>query len=302
MAKLPMNADILPAYEDYTFKSLMMRPESKPALMDLISACIGRTVTDVVIRNNELPVTDTEEKNERFDVNCVIDDGSQVNVEMQSSHIEEIGGGHNSFFGKYIYYLTDLHSSQKSKGIKYADLAKTYQITFCMYDVFPGHKDYITPINMRAADGRLIGDQINMIVVELNKLDDIIKKPVDDMTALDMWSIFLGNSDNPKHRELINKMIDRREALDMAGSVLTAISKDEHERAKFMSRRKFETDQMSNLLTAEERGRIAGREEGFEEGRAEERTSLVLRMKADGVPLETISRYTGLSVEEIERL
>jgi hypothetical protein len=40
----------------------------------------------------------------------------------------------------------------------------------------------------------------------------------------------------------------------MAGKVLAAISKDEHERAKFMSRRKFETDMTSNLLTVEARG------------------------------------------------
>jgi hypothetical protein len=55
--------------------------------MDLISAIINRPVTDVVVRNTELPVEDTREKAERLDVNCKTDDGSQVDLEMQASRI-----------------------------------------------------------------------------------------------------------------------------------------------------------------------------------------------------------------------
>jgi hypothetical protein len=42
------------------------------------------------------------------------------------------------------------------------------------------------------------------------------------------------------------------------------ISKDQEERARFMSRRKFETDLTSNLLTAEARGEARGIEIGME--------------------------------------
>jgi hypothetical protein len=55
MIKLPINDEILPPSEDYVFKAVMTHPDAKAALMDLISAVIGRTVTNVNIRNNELP-------------------------------------------------------------------------------------------------------------------------------------------------------------------------------------------------------------------------------------------------------
>ena len=80
--------------------------------------------------------------------------------------------------------------------------------------------------------------------------------------------------------------------------VLAAISKDEHERAKFLSRRKFETDMASNLLTVEERGRIEGRIEG----RLNEKIEIARDMKAEGIPVEAITRFTKLSVSEIEKL
>ena len=58
------------------------------------------------------------------------------------------------------------------------------------------------------------------------------------------------------------------------------------------------------------KGRAEGREEGLAEGRAEGRLEgehakamdTALRMKADGLPLETIAKYTGLTIEQISSL
>ena len=81
MGLLPMDFDILPPSDDRVFKLILTSPDAKPVLADLISAVLGRTVSDVVVRNNELPPEDTEEKAERFDANCVLDDGTQVDLE-----------------------------------------------------------------------------------------------------------------------------------------------------------------------------------------------------------------------------
>ena len=68
------------------------------------------------------------------------------------------------------------------------------------------------------------------------------------------------------------------------------ISQDEHQRAKYRSRRMFETDKFHNEATAEERGE---KRKAFE---------IALSMKMDGDPLEKIIRNTGLSFAEIEKL
>ena len=273
MGLLPLEIDILPPSEDYIFKTLLTHPDAKPALLDLVATIIGQETADIVdvqILNNELPATDTNEKNERLDVNCVLNDGTQVNVEMQGSKMEEPSDyGNENFISKYIYYLTDLHSSQKSKGVEYYNLARTYQVTFSTYTIFPGRKDYITPSNMRTPEGELISDGINMIIIELSKLEEVLEKSVDDMTSIEMWSAFLGYASDPSHRKLINEMIERKEALGMASTILMNISKDDHERAKFRSRRKFETDLASNILTAEARGKREGIAEGEKKAKKE---------------------------------
>ena len=117
MGLLPMDIDILPPTDDRIFKTLLTSPEAKPFLMKLIAGVIKRRVVDVTAHSNEIPVSDTQEKGERFDVNAKIDDGSQVNLEMQASRMEEDRGGeHKNLKGKSVYYLCDLHSRSRRKA------------------------------------------------------------------------------------------------------------------------------------------------------------------------------------------
>ena len=102
----------------------------------------------------------------------------------------------------------------------------------------------------------------------------------------------------------------------MAAELLMSISKDEHERAKFRSRRKFETDLASNLATAEDRGVQRGVQIGIEEGReegiqigVEEEKKKAFEEKLetaasllDVLDANTIAEKFKITVEEVERL
>ncbi len=64
----------------------------------------------------------------------------------------------------------------------------------------------------------------------------------------------------------------------------------------------------NQIMLAEERrlgkeeGIKVGKEEGIKEGIEKEKYSLARNMKKDKVDFNTISKYTGLSIEEIENL
>ena len=301
MGLIPTDIDILPPSDDRVFKLILTSPEAKPVLMDLISSVIQRPVIDVVVRNNELPIGDTEEKAERLDVNCSIDDGSQVDLEMQASRIQEDSSGeHKNLKGKSIYYLCDLHSSQSSKGVRrYDKLAQSYQITFCSYTVFPSRDNYVNSYSMRHdEDNELLSDVIRIIYVELSKLDEILKKSISDMTDLEKWSVFLRYANVPTHREIVNKVIESKEVLQMAGSLLMSVSQDEKERAVFRSRRMYQTDRDSDIATAEDRGVQKGRLEG----ETTKALAIARSMVADGEPIEKIIKYTDLTIKDIESL
>jgi len=133
-----------------------------------------------------------------------------------------------------------------------------------------------------------------VIYVELSKLNEILKKPVNDLTDLEKWSVFLEYANIPAQRERVNKIIESKEALQMAGDLLMSISQNEKERAIYLSRKKWQTDMDSNLATVEERGR--------REGELVKALAIARNMMKDSESIDKIMRYTGLTREEVENL
>jgi len=306
MGILPMDIDILPPCDDRIFKLILTAPEAKPALLSLIPAIIHRPVTDVIIRNNEIPPGDVDEKAERFDINCKTEDGTQIDIEMQASRIEEPDGGHENLIAKSIYYLCDLHSSQTSKGRPYHELAQSYQVTFCGYTIFPHCEDFINSFSMRHdKDNQLLTRAINTMFVELSKLSEILKKPISEMTDLEKWSVFLRYAENPDHREVVNKVIESKEGLAVAGELLMSVSKDERERAVFRSRKMFQTDMESNRVQIQRNIAAAlneGIQQGMQRGMTAGKITIAQSMLLNNEPLGKIILYTNLTPEEIESL
>ena len=66
----------------------------------------------------------------------------------------------------------------------------------------------------------------------------------------------------------------------------------------------FAIEQAKNKGLAEgtAKGLAEGRAEGKTQGKAEEKVAIARTMKADGVPVQAISKYTGLTAAEIEAL
>jgi len=293
MMIIPLDADILPPSDDHIFKTLLTHPDAECVVADVVSAATNHNIEKAQVLNNELPVTDANEKNERLDVNCTVIDKSgqkrQINVEMQGSRIWELENSSLNFRCKYAYYGMDLFKSQSSKGVDYAALMQTYQITFCNYTVFPERSDFIHNAALRFQDGELFCDKLCIIVVEMSKLDYTLNKRVEEFTPIEIWGLFFGYAHNPKYREIINRIIETKKEVRMASELLMEISKDETERARIRSRKKFEMDQTSNLITAEKRGRIEERQDNIK-----------LMYHQLGLSVEVIAKAFGLSEQEVK--
>ena len=148
-----------------------------------------------------------------------------------------------------------------SKGLSYDGLARTYQVMFCGFTVWHERESFINPFSMRHdTDNGLLHNGVRAIFVELTKLKEVLKKPVEQMTDMERFSIFLWYAENPDYREIVNKVIESKEGLAVAGELLMSISKDERERAIFRNRRIAQADQESNMITAVRSAEKAERE------------------------------------------
>jgi len=254
----------------------------------VIESFLHYPVKNVQVRNAELPIANIKEKRERFDVNCSIDDGTQVEVEMQSQTMkgDNQAINHKIIKDRSIYYLCDLHSKQAGHGVRYDKLLRSFQVTFCGYTIFPKCKDFISRFSFRDDKGNELSNAVGIIFIELSKLNDIIKKPVEDMTGEEQWSLFFAYGGEVNYINLINGLGKARSEIKMASELLSTISQDENERARFRARWKSERDA--------EHDRAVVRDERSAE--------IAKNMLINGEPIEKIVLYTGLTAKEINDL
>jgi predicted transposase/invertase (TIGR01784 family) len=121
-----------------------------------------------------------------------------------------------------------------------------------------------------------------------------MKKAPADMTPLEAFSVFLAVADQEKHKALLTGIIKEKEEIRLASEILATMSKDPHEIARFLSRRRYERDR--------EHERTVLRDEGLAEGLTKGRAEVARNFLADGESIDRVMRLTGLSKTELESL
>jgi len=179
----------------------------------------------------------------------------------------------------------------RGKDKSYNDLKHSYQIALLVND--PIYKDDVFVHHFKHYDEEnkvSLGGRSHIIVIELAKLEQIAKKPVAEMTALERWAVFFRYTPDKEKRELVNEIIESEEGIAMAGQVLLHISKDERERARLTSEYKYAVDLQSKTVDARRAARL-------DEKKDIARNFLRMKMSA-----EQIAEGTGLTLEEVKQL
>jgi predicted transposase/invertase (TIGR01784 family) len=308
--------DIINPCWDNVFKATFTRnsPESRGALENLLCAIIGRRPAVLSIAANEPPVDSVNERQIRYDLSCKFDDGELCNIEMtlNPNACEPV---------RLEYYSGKLFVSQdiRGKGRSYSGLKHTYQISLLVNapiiddDVFVHYFEYYD-----AENGISLGGKSQIITIELSKLEQIAKKPVAKMKALERWGVFFKYSPDKGKRGLVNEIIKAEEGIAMAGQVLLTFSKDENERAWQLSEYKFAVDHQSNMVDARRAGVKEGEAkgvkkgikqgvkqgiiQGVKQGSANKAVEIARKLLDLSMSIEEIMEVTGLTREEIERL
>ncbi|MDR0474334.1 MAG: Rpn family recombination-promoting nuclease/putative transposase [Treponema sp.] len=320
--------ELLDIRYDFVFKAVFTRNSeaSKMALSDLISALIGKPVKVQTITANEPPVDDIRKRRIRFDIPCKAETGELVNIEMslnpESCEPE-----------RFEYYEAELFTGQDIRGERkdYSHLKEAYQIVMLGNGLFYEDEalvhtfEYYDPANGVSFNGKT-----RIITVELTKAKQVIEKPTAEMAAHEAWAAFFHYLTDRGKRGKINEILKNEGGIAMAGEALIHISRDEIERARRTSEKKYILDTQSMRTKAWrkglEEGREAGlqegrqkghqeghqeglqeglqegREEGIAEGHAEEKNEIARKMKVRGRPITEIVEDTGLTVEAIEKL
>ncbi|MDR1907339.1 MAG: Rpn family recombination-promoting nuclease/putative transposase [Holosporales bacterium] len=288
---------------DYIFKNVFGVEKNKAVLRSFLNALLkGKPyIEDLHLDNTDITKVLGENKGSRLDIKATSDDGTVLNIEIQCRNSGEIPQ-------RAFHYLANMMPSTIKPGGSYRG-ANVISIWILGENV-TNRQDAISDAYMtfqpNGADPyQVLTDCARIIFLELQKFN---VKDADTHDLLTGWISFL------KDPIVMDDVFLQVEEVKQAMSTLKYISADDEVRAIADILQKTINDYNSEMTVAIETGLAKGLEEGLAkglaegqakgkaEGKAEGLRITAASMLKDGVPTAAISKYTGLSVSEIEAL
>ncbi|MBI9096799.1 MAG: Rpn family recombination-promoting nuclease/putative transposase [Sphaerochaeta sp.] len=295
---------------DFVFKLLFGNEKDTSFLIAFLNAALElegeKTIKSVIIMSPNNDKEKQEEKYSIMDVKAKANDETIINIEIQ------LKDEHNMRY-RTVYYLSKMIAKRLKEGDNYKSIYKTVAINILNFDLLDSgtrfHNRYrFTEIETKQE----LTDVAEIQFMELPALrryiqenETTIKDAIGENKLLE-WLLFI---DNPES-ELAKMAETKNEIIGRARDMLKTLSKDEKLQEEYMAREKAIMDKYSALSEAEEKGIVKGidigREEGIGVGREEgERNKAIeasKKMIQDGLSLELISKYEGLSISELEQI
>ena len=280
-----MSNKLLNPKNDYVFKRLFGSVGNETITKNLLSCILQQNITDVQLDCNPILEKNLlDDKVGILDIKAKIDNTTNIDIEMQVTD-------HKNIEKRILFYLSKMYTKTIKKSQDYSSLEKCIAILITNYniDIIKNIPKYITKWNIREEEYQkiVLTDVMEIYIIELNKFKDYKEKS--NHNSLNSWIEFI---ESPEVVDMSNKEIQK------AKKVLEEISQDEHEQYLAELREKYIMDQKAIEDAGYDKGLKAGLEQGITHGIKQ----IAKKMLNEKIDLDTISRITGLSIQELKKL
>ena len=281
---------------DFAFKKIFGSEENKDILIGFLNALLyqGRAIIkDLEILNPYQAPKIKGVKDTYLDVKAQLENGKTVIVEMQVLNVE-------GFEKRILYNAAKAYSIQLNRGEEYDLLNPVIALTITNFKMFEFEKMISAFVMKEKELSTDYGDNdLELVFVELPKF----KKKLEELeTITDNWLYFIKMAKKldtvPPNME---KIIEINRAFQVAKEAnLTPEELEELQQREMFIQDQFNAVKLARRLALEE-GRSEGLEEGVEKGKKEKEIEIAQQLLSV-LDDETISRTTGLSLEEVKKL
>ena len=219
------------------------------------------------------------------DLKAITEDGTIVIIEIQTYSTK-------NFFERTLYYWSKNYSSVLKKGEDYPELKPVISINLIDDILFDKtdkrmHTCYLLK---EKNSNKILTDHIQLHYVEIPKFD----KDADIKTELKNWILFLKSNKEEDMSQLLKEDTIFEKAMKKYNYFT-----DNKDLLNEYDKREAYLFYQASLMRG---SRKDGFEEGIKKGIKENSYTIAKSMKKDGADINLISKYTGLSIDEIRKL
>jgi len=259
----------------------------------------GRRIEKIEYLPNEQVPHSKNKKNSIVDVKCIDNEDNQFIVEMQMIWSE-------AFNNRMVFNAGKAYVKQLDKNEEY-DLLKPVYTLAIINDTFDHKTDnfyhHYQIVNRENTEEIIHG--LEFVLVELPKFSP---QNWEDRKLAVLWLRFL-NEVNEKLKSLppeLEANEDIRQAADLCEEAAFTPEElalyDEYWDAIRVEKTIRNASLREGLAEGEAIGLEKGEAIGLEKGKVEGKIETALNLLADGVSIENVSKYTGLTIQQIQEL
>lgn len=293
---------LLDIKSDYIFKLVFGSEKNKKVLLSLLNAILkgNPKITDLQLRNSEISKILEDNRSIRLDVKAEINPQQFVDIEIQVHNTGEIvERAIQCTQNMSVENFRLLTNEEKAAGmVQSYKYPKVIGIWILGENIFPDCNKAVTEAGwVRDNHPGFITDKTRLFFIELPKFNP---KTMDKKNMLDMWMAFLKDP-------LFSSNCDMPE-IHTAFDTLREISADADVRDTYQLRFETEFGHISEKNVAVENARKEEQERAKkaiaeeQEKAKKEKIESARKMLGDGLSPKMASRYSGLSLEEIQQL
>ena len=268
--------------DDFMFSQVMKDEEICKEVVEIILGIkVGKI--EFLTSQHEIEIN-PEAKSITLDV-YLRDEKKVINVELQNGHRLELPKR-----SRFYQAAADIDNTQP--GGTYSQMKDNYVIFICTFDPFLQGKafyrfenfclDCNPPLPLRDGTCKLflntMADDLTLLDPELKLFYDYIRK---------------GKTDGDLAKTIDNKIAGIKENIEVRGKYMTYTTRIAEAKSEA-----FE----DGFSAGEEHGFSLGRNEGISLGITQAKLETAKSMKSENMSVSLIAHFTGLSVEEIEKL
>ena len=265
---------------DYFVRYLFSDKGSEAILLDFINSIMldsnMKTFKAVEILNPFNYKENYNDKETIVDVKCITQNGSVVIIEIQLQ-------GNSRFPERILYYWASNYSKLLKQGEKYDSLTPVISINLLNFNLDDEDNIHSCYMIYDTNNKKLLTDHLQIHIVELKKFQYNLLKP-----DLNCWLKFFTMKDKDNKEEIMSDLVKEKPIMEEVQRKYNNFIKDRIMMNEYDKRQAY---LYGNQIMLEEQGEI------------NKAKDIALNLKnMNMMSNEDISRITGLSIEEINKL
>ncbi|MEI0538727.1 Rpn family recombination-promoting nuclease/putative transposase [Brachyspira pulli] len=279
---------------DYFVRYLFSDKGSEAILLDFINSIMldsnMKTFKAVEILNPFNYKENYNDKETIVDVKCITQNGSVVIIEIQLQ-------GNSRFPERILYYWASNYSKLLKQGEKYDSLTPVISINLLNFNLDDEDNIHSCYMIYDTNNKKLLTDHLQIHIVELKKFQYNLLKP-----DLNCRLKFFTMKDKDNKEEIMSDLVKEKPIMEEVQRKYNNFIKDRIMMNEYDKRQAYLYG--NQIMLEEERrlGKEEGIKEGIEQGEINKAKDIALNLKNMNMSNEDISRITGLSIDEINKL